>query len=339
MLAAGGLGLPSLGHVANEFGTGHGPYVMQTAAAAITPESFSEYVARMGNSFRSKASYGAPTPITYTPALSGICLSPSTSSAGTYFDLSTPALTASDELSVTDHSILYYGGSDTAFDVTPTTMSVVEESMISKALRSASASIIPSLLTGSAARSTAPPTPDPSYKQHPSRQTSSRKRVSSTSARANAVIQKRKTKPRNPQMHIGEPGPDGRIPCLRDGDHLRCPGTNLTTDKRCTYRCKREMDMRRHMETHRAETDQKLYFCCGVPVEQAAAYGIEASSPYLWNDLWMVGGCAASFSRKDSLLRHLNGGKCKGNVGMSSALLGMQRGAALVGPTAEGGDE
>lgn len=347
MLAAGGPKFPFKGQVAfasaDGFGTDGGQYFMQTVAGAIaSPADFSGIAAPIGGVLDLNTSYGSPVPTTYTPTMSAMCMSPSLSNVGTSFNCSTPALTASDTLTTTDQSMLLYGSSDTAFNSAPPTMSVVEESILSKAFRAATASIMPSLLTGETAGFTVPSTPGPSHKQRPSSKAPRRKQVSSTSQRVRGVAQKKKSKPRNKQMDIGEPGPDGRTPCLQVGKFKYCLCTDATGEK-CAYRSERQTDLDRHKMTHCADRNHEQHICCGVPVEHAAAYGIEdVSNAYLWNGWWMVGGCQASFGRKDSLGRHIKNqnNMCKGNSGICSALLEMMRGAAPAGETMEdGGDD
>lgn len=336
MFAAGGSTFPSQEHVVDPSyhggGTDGGQYFKQVVEAVIASPNDST-AAPMGSVFHAKASYGGPPPAPYTPALSAISFSPPSSSVGTTsFDCPTPALTTADTLSGTDQSMVLYDGSEAASDPVHQTMSVVEESVLSKAFRAATASIIPSLLTGETAGYTPPPTPRPSRKQLAPHASSHRKHVSSTSQRVRVPPEKRNTKPRNIQVDIGED--PGSLVYARAGERLLCPTPG------CTRTSARKSDMDRHMETHRAKKNQKIHVCCGVPVEQAAAYGIEdVSGQYLWEGLWMVGGCQRGFTRKDSLRRHMKIKPCRGDANLSSRLLGMMQGAASAGQTMEDSED
>lgn len=86
---------------------------------------------------------------------------------------------------------------------------------------------------------------------------------------------------------------------------------------------KRAPDLRRHMNTHRADVTHQTWVCCGVPVEEAGEYGIgDTSKQYVHKGRDMVGGCMQSFSRKDALMRHLKNDKidCRGSVKFAEQL-------------------
>ncbi|KAI0763944.1 hypothetical protein BD413DRAFT_483323, partial [Trametes elegans] len=85
-----------------------------------------------------------------------------------------------------------------------------------------------------------------------------------------------------------------------------CPYTQLN---------KRGPDFRRHVETH---AQAALWVCCGVPMDDLRAREgvpreVLARPPIEFEPgLLLVGGCKKTFSRRDSLQRHLrkNEGKC-----------------------------
>ncbi|KAJ7677489.1 hypothetical protein B0H17DRAFT_895973, partial [Mycena rosella] len=69
-------------------------------------------------------------------------------------------------------------------------------------------------------------------------------------------------------------------------------------------------DFKRHLKTHQRACDedaQKGWRCKGVPVGEAADYGIGAATPtYDFLGQQRVGGCMKTFSRRDALKRHLD---------------------------------
>lgn len=92
--------------------------------------------------------------------------------------------------------------------------------------------------------------------------------------------------------------------------HWQCP--------HCPYAQKnrRDPDLRRHISTHFRDLNNTKYICCGVPLEQAKAFGVEENAQvmYFWGKP-MVGGCAKELSRKDALKRHLrNSSDCVGDL-------------------------
>ncbi|KAJ3539919.1 hypothetical protein NM688_g6301 [Phlebia brevispora] len=80
---------------------------------------------------------------------------------------------------------------------------------------------------------------------------------------------------------------------------------------------RRRPDLRRHILTHYQRNLGPSWICCGVPVELADEYRVPSTvRPVAYSQMGkahMVGGCGASFSRKDAYLRHLRG--FKGCVG------------------------
>ena len=81
-------------------------------------------------------------------------------------------------------------------------------------------------------------------------------------------------------------------------DKYECPYCNYVQKSR------RKPDLDRHIETHFAENK---HVCRGVPASEADAYGVSAE---LRDGSEWVGGCGATFSRRDALLRHLRTYEC-----------------------------
>ncbi|KAJ6525301.1 hypothetical protein DFH09DRAFT_1329106 [Mycena vulgaris] len=69
-------------------------------------------------------------------------------------------------------------------------------------------------------------------------------------------------------------------------------------------------DFKRHLKTHQRafeEDTEKGWRCKGVPVSEAADYGLGADAPtYNFLHQERVGGCMKTFSRRDALKRHLD---------------------------------
>ncbi|KAF7794303.1 hypothetical protein EIP86_005436 [Pleurotus ostreatoroseus] len=90
----------------------------------------------------------------------------------------------------------------------------------------------------------------------------------------------------------------------------------------------RRPDLQRHIRTHSKDHDKEVnpgidvynWICCGVPVEQAANYGIAADTEVkrlrlLGQDRLMVGGCGKSFATRYNYSRHLQAhSSCVGNT-------------------------
>ncbi|TFY68189.1 hypothetical protein EVJ58_g1161 [Rhodofomes roseus] len=199
-------------------------------------------------------------------------------------------------------------------DDPPYAMSLAEDSVLGRAYLAVGAGVVPSCLTGSTSHRSASCDASHSRKHHPYAQTI-RKRVSSTSSSSTRVLEtwQQQGKPRNIQSTVDESHFD-----LDDSDDgiLLCPVPH------CNYvqRTGRKPDLKRHIETHRSGENQQRWVCCGVPVEQAEAFGIDdLSSAYWWRGWRMVGGCLRGFSRRDSLGRHLNRASCpcKGHPDMA----------------------
>ncbi|KAI0754208.1 hypothetical protein C8Q80DRAFT_1068147, partial [Daedaleopsis nitida] len=79
---------------------------------------------------------------------------------------------------------------------------------------------------------------------------------------------------------------------------------------------RRRPDLRRHIATHTRRADGTTWVCCGVPLTSAHMFGIRAheEAVCVFNGIQMVGGCMTTFSRRDSLVRHLKNaeGRCVG---------------------------
>jgi hypothetical protein len=71
----------------------------------------------------------------------------------------------------------------------------------------------------------------------------------------------------------------------------------------------RRPDLKRHIAGHYPSVAN---VCCGVPIEQAARYGIVdvSEAAEYQGELW-IGGCWQVFSRRDALIRHLKNQKKK----------------------------
>ncbi|KAF7797450.1 hypothetical protein EIP86_008646 [Pleurotus ostreatoroseus] len=81
----------------------------------------------------------------------------------------------------------------------------------------------------------------------------------------------------------------------------------------------RNPDLMRHIGTHRRDEQAVTWVCCGVPIAEAAQYGMEdfKQDDVKWVshvNMLMVGGCGEQFSRKDAYQRHLKA-KSHGCVG------------------------
>lgn len=100
----------------------------------------------------------------------------------------------------------------------------------------------------------------------------------------------RATAPRNKQIPLAEI----KEPVLR-GNKWSC--------SHCSYQTSRKLDMPRHMETHsKPASNEAEFICCGLPLEDVPGYTGEIR---YHEGRAMAGGCVKTFSRKDSLLRHL----------------------------------
>ena len=90
----------------------------------------------------------------------------------------------------------------------------------------------------------------------------------------------------------------------------------------------RRPDLQRHIRTHSKNyekevnpgTDAHDWICCGVPLEQAAKYGVADTTAVqrlrlLGKDRLMVGGCGKSFATRYNYSRHLQAHpSCVGNT-------------------------
>ena len=81
-------------------------------------------------------------------------------------------------------------------------------------------------------------------------------------------------------------------------DSFGCPHCNYVQKSR------RKQDLERHIETHFAENK---HVCRGVPASEADAYRVPKA---LQDGPGWIGGCGATFSRRDALLRHLRIYRC-----------------------------
>lgn len=79
----------------------------------------------------------------------------------------------------------------------------------------------------------------------------------------------------------------------------------------CDYASKRRSELARHTRAHLQGEREAEHACWGVPVEQAAEFGItDLRDAMVFNGELRVGGCWKRFSRRDAVLRHL---KAKNN--------------------------
>ncbi|KAJ7095741.1 hypothetical protein B0H15DRAFT_826878 [Mycena belliarum] len=95
-----------------------------------------------------------------------------------------------------------------------------------------------------------------------------------------------------------------RVESAEDYNNFVCPVCGWV------QRNERIPDFKRHVKTHQraAEEDvEKGWRCKGVPVSEAADYGLGADAPrHEFLGQLRVGGCMQTFSRRDALKRHLD---------------------------------
>ncbi|KZT70321.1 hypothetical protein DAEQUDRAFT_217355 [Daedalea quercina L-15889] len=226
---------------------------------------------------------------------------PSISSLGSSLDsLTSPSLSLSalDISDTEDQPSVPYDAPGSLPRRAPQTESSVEEAPLEKIFCAARNAISPSWLTG-----------DTAFHRRPSREykPSHHKHVSSTSNSVRRSGIGPYGKPRNFQS---------RFDASRFALDFTANGVLHCPVPRCHYvqYTVRRPDLKRHIDTHRSRESQKRWICCGVPVGQAAAYGIEDfSNAYLFEGWRMVGGCRRAFSRRDSLQRHISRKSCKGH--------------------------
>ena len=100
------------------------------------------------------------------------------------------------------------------------------------------------------------------------------------------------TRPRNKQVEG-----NWKVEDLQHETELKCNG--------CQRTCKRQIDLTRHIKTHKKPTPTtETFVCLGVPVGEASR-GVDRSVGVMHNGWWYVGGCAKSFLRKDACQRHI----------------------------------
>ncbi|KAI0362355.1 hypothetical protein OH77DRAFT_1388223 [Trametes cingulata] len=124
--------------------------------------------------------------------------------------------------------------------------------------------------------------------------------------------------------------PSELVPCPRRNAVVSpesSPSSSSTNPWKCPY-CpyvqgkKRSPDLKRHIATHTrpTRTDKALWVCCGVPIIDAQECRLPTEvlleEPFLYEGLYMVGGCRKVFSRRDALSRHLrtHAGTCFGDA-------------------------
>ncbi|KAI0781964.1 hypothetical protein C8Q75DRAFT_701045, partial [Abortiporus biennis] len=84
----------------------------------------------------------------------------------------------------------------------------------------------------------------------------------------------------------------------------------------CDYYQKnhRAPDFKRHIATHYRSQERDKWICCGFPSDDVRLKDIDTSKlkikgtkePFIWKGKALIGGCLASFSRRDALKRHLD---------------------------------
>ncbi|KIY44318.1 hypothetical protein FISHEDRAFT_77522 [Fistulina hepatica ATCC 64428] len=99
-----------------------------------------------------------------------------------------------------------------------------------------------------------------------------------------------------------------------NNDCLLCPCCAYV-QKKLSKRNLEMTDYLRHVALHKRDDSRPDLgvWCKGVLLSEAHKWDVPSSSePRLWLGKMRIGGCFHSFSRKDSLLRHLRGGSCVG---------------------------
>jgi hypothetical protein len=95
-------------------------------------------------------------------------------------------------------------------------------------------------------------------------------------------------------------------------------------------------DLKRHIETHGRWREPDKWICCGVGMDKAYSYGtgiqqgmtdkecIKAGA-YVFRNRLMIGGCMKTFSRRDSLKRHVDNTKipCVGDMESYDSLVNL----------------
>ncbi|KZT01295.1 uncharacterized protein LAESUDRAFT_707678 [Laetiporus sulphureus 93-53] len=74
------------------------------------------------------------------------------------------------------------------------------------------------------------------------------------------------------------------------------------------------------MKTHQPPEE---WVCCGLPAKWVLPEGVQLESvagTYWYKDVLMIGGCMNGFSRRDSLVRHLQTGVCRGDAEVVHAI-------------------
>lgn len=110
--------------------------------------------------------------------------------------------------------------------------------------------------------------------------------------------------------------PDAKLSSGLRSDQV-APGTKYPTlEELSDYVCPvcehyqvnhRMPDLLRHVDVHWTQ-ERRHWYCCGVPVSEAARFGIKDLSGAEYDEdikRMMVGGCGTPFARKDAYKRHL----------------------------------
>ncbi|KAI9062491.1 hypothetical protein FKP32DRAFT_1758677 [Trametes sanguinea] len=137
--------------------------------------------------------------------------------------------------------------------------------------------------------------------------------------------------PRKSETSTPQEAPSSNLKAIRRRNALASSSVEVPTATPSGWNCpycshvqsnRRSPDFKRHIETHTrpCAPDAALWVCCGVPlIDAREEYGVPetvlAGEPFVYEGMFMVGGCRRVFSRRDALSRHLraHAGGCFGD--------------------------